>query len=329
MILAGDIGGTNSRLGLFADDDLSQAVHLETYPSEEYKAFRPIVAKFRATYPQPIRAACFGVAGPVKAGRSETVNLPWVVDAAELQTELGLPSVWVINDLESTAYGIAELGDDDVVVLNQGAKGATGNVAVIAAGTGLGESGLFWDGDQHQPFSTEGGHCSFAPGDDTEVALLQWLQKQFGHVSWERVVSGQGLVNVYRFLRDSGRGEEPAWLTTELAQGDDAAVIAKAAAAGKSALCQAAMDRFCRLYGAEAGNLALKVMATGGVYVGGGIAPKNIAALQAGSFLAGFLDKGRMRELVAAIPVKVVMNQFTGLRGAARCAKLRSAQAGA
>ena len=220
-------------------------------------------------------------------------NLPWVVDAADLAPRDLAARVWVINDLEATAWGLAALPPGEVAELSSGAPDAAGNIAVVAAGTGLGEAGMYWDGQRHHPFATEGGHANFAPDDDVEAELLVWLRKRVGgHVSWERVVSGPGLLSVYEFLRDSGRGEEPAWLADALRQGDPGATISSLALEGKSPLCVAALDRFVGLYGSEAGNAALKMMATGGVYLGGGIAPRIVPKLEDGTFLKRFLGQG-------------------------------------
>jgi glucokinase len=324
MILAGDIGGTKTRLAVFEPSRLRDPVAVATYASRDHASLDEALRAFVATHPLPIDAACFGVAGPVKNGRCETTNLPWIVDARPLATSLGVRTVWLINDLEATAYGIAVLADGDCVVLNAGDPTATGNAAVIAAGTGLGEAGLYWDGRRHHPFPSEGGHASFAPRDDLEIELLRWLRREFDPVSWERVLSGPGLVNLYRFLRDTGRGEEPDWLRAAIAGGDGAEVISQAALQHRSPLCEAALDRFVALYGSEAANLALKVMATGGVYVGGGIAPKNVDKLRDGTFRRAFTAKGRMQPVLAAMPVRVILASDTGLWGAARCAALRA-----
>ena len=321
MILAGDIGATNSRVAFFSKrgGQLHPVVEA-TYPSRDHANLETIIKKFVATHDLPIDVACFGVAGPVRHGRSDTTNLPWDVDARELARALRLGTVGLVNDLEAHAYGIAMLTPEDVVTLNQGAPDASGNAAVIAAGTGLGEAGLYWDGQQHHPVAGEGGHSSFAPIDPLQVELLTFLRQEFGHVSWERVVSGPGLHNIYRFLRNTGRGEEPDWLRCEMQRSDPAAVISQAALAGTSPLCQQALDLFVALYGGEAGNLALKLMATGGVYVGGGIAPKILQKLSDSTFMAAFVAKGRLEPLLWQIPVRIIMNDKVALLGAARVA---------
>jgi glucokinase len=324
MILAGDIGGTKTNLALFPDGSRGETVATERYASQEHAGLDEIVRAFVAASGAAVDIACFGVAGPVKNGRCETTNLPWIVDAAQLARELDTPSVWVINDLEANAYGLAALAPSDLLELHPGTPGASGNAAIIAAGTGLGEAGLFWDGRMHRPFATEGGHASFAPLDDVDLELLRWLAHRLGHVSWERVVSGPGLVDVYRFLRESGGEPEPAWLADAMRAGDPAAAISGAALEGRDPVCAGALDRFVTHYGAEAGNLALKVMATGGLYVGGGIAPKILPAMRSGTFLRAFTAKGRMRPLLEAMAVRVVLNDRTALLGAARCAALRA-----
>src|SRR5437867_9114301 len=275
MILAGDIGGTKTRLALFAPGPgRSDPVSERTYSSQEYPGLEVIAREFLRAAGAAIESACFGVAGPVKDGRSSTTNLAWVVDARDLARDLRLPRVALLNDLEASAFGLEALRSDEVVVLQEGIPGAAGNQALIAAGTGLGEAALYWNGRRHRVFATEGGHAGFAPADETQIELLRYLVGRFEPVSWERVLSGPGLVNIYSCLRDSGRGEEPSWLADEISAGEPAAVISAAALSGRSALCSEALDLFVALYGAESGNLALKVMATGGVFIGGGIAPK-------------------------------------------------------
>ncbi|MGH8069821.1 MAG: glucokinase [Candidatus Entotheonellia bacterium] len=325
MILAGDIGGTNSRLAFFAGDgERLERVVEETYTSLDHANLEAMVKKFMSSHDLSVDVACFGIAGPVRNGRVEAVNLPWVIDARELAHVLRVKVVGLLNDLEAHAYGIAMLAPEDFVLLNQGTPDASGNAAVIAAGTGLGEAGLYWDGQRHRPFACEGGHTSFAPDDPLQMELLGFLRHEYGHVSWERVLSGPGLYNIYRFLRDTGRGEEPDWLTREMHQHDPSAVISQAALAGSSALCQQALDLFVSLYGAEAGNVALKIMATAGVYVGGGIAPKIIQKLTGSTFMDAFVAKGRLKPLLQEIPVRIIMNDKAALLGAARFATLQA-----
>jgi glucokinase len=323
MILAGDIGGTNTRLAFVAADGERLAVVQEaTFSSREHASLEAVLEQFLSSHHLPVERACFGVAGPVRHGRCDATNLAWVVDSRDLSKQLGLPQVGLINDLEANAYGTASLQAKDFAVLNAGVADAEGNAAIISAGTGLGEAGLYWDGARHRPFATEGGHATFAPRTVLEMELLRYLVVQLQHVSFERVLSGPGLLNIYRFLRDTGRGEEPSWLAEAMRQGDPAAVISEMALAGKVGLCIQALDVFVSIYGAEAGNLALKVMATGGVFVGGGIAPKILSKLREPLFLEAFGAKGRMKPLLLAMPVRIILNDKTALLGAARCAAL-------
>jgi glucokinase len=321
MILAGDIGGTHTRLAFFdaANGNLRQVLASE-FPSREYHGLDEIATKFVADSKIHPDIACFGVAGPVRNGRVETANLPWIIDSQRLADELKVTKAALINDLEANAWGIATLEKKDVVPLNPADEGAAGNQAVISAGTGLGEAGMYWDGVKYDVFASEGGHTDFGPRNDLEIDLLRYLAGRFGHVSYERVVSGPGLVNIFHFLRDTNRGAEPAWLTDQMLHGDPAAAISQAAMAGKCPVCEQALDLFVSLYGAEAGNLALKVMATGGVYLGGGIAPKITQKLAGPLFMHSFVGKGRMQPLMESIPVRVIVNDKTALMGAARYA---------
>jgi glucokinase len=295
-------------------------VSASVFPSREYAGLDQIVSKFVGTSNVHPDAACFGVPGPVRSGRVETSNLPWVIESTRLADELNLKKTVLINDLEANAWGIATLGPEDVVSLNQVKGNPVGNQAVISAGTGLGEAGMYWDGSQHRIFATEGGHSDFAPRNELEIDLFRYLSGRYGHVSYERIVSGPGLVNVFHFLRDSGRGTEPQWLTDEMAHTDPAAAISRAALDGACGLCEQALDLFVSVFAAEAGNLALKIMSTGGVYLGGGIAPKMLAKLSGPLFMHAFVGKGRMQPLLEAMPVKVITNDKTALMGAARCA---------
>jgi glucokinase len=327
MILAGDIGGTHARLAFFqANNGYLKLISETSFASREYSGLEVIVSTFLDQQHLGVDAACFGIAGPVRNGRAEVSNLPWVVESSRLAREIQVGSTFLINDLEASAWGIGALDIADLLILNEGIPGAQGNQAVIAAGTGLGQAGMFWDGCQHHVFACEGGHTDFGPRNDLETELLKYLLAKFGRVSYERVLSGPGLVNIYSFLRDTGRGEEPKWLAEKLVIGDPAATISIAALSGQSPLCQQALDMFVSIYGAEAGNLALKVLATGGVFISGGIAPKILPKLKDGKFEQAFLDKGRMRPLLEATPVRVIVNENTGLLGAARCAVVKSAR---
>jgi glucokinase len=319
MILAGDIGGTSTRLALFDVKGGRLVPRIESdFPSGRYPGLEALLSEFLDRHRSRISAACFGIAGPVREGRVETPNLSWVVDGAQLAHQLDLESVTLLNDLEATAYGVIALDEGDLEVLQEGRAVKEGNRAIIAAGTGLGEAGLFWDGKDHRPRASEGGHVDFAPRDELESELLAHLAGEFDHVSYERVVSGPGLHRLYRFLRDTGRGEEPGWLAERLSREDPSAAIAVAGLERSSDLCIRALDLFASLYGAEAGNLALKFLATGGVYVGGGIAPKILPKLKEPLFLESFRAKGRYRNLLQDVPVRVVLNDRAGLLGAAR-----------
>lgn len=322
MILAGDIGGTKTIVALFEDAGGGlRVLREETFPSRSHEGLAQILEAFRAREPlPPLRGACFGVAGPVFDGRCEATNLPWVIDAKALRGTLGLERVAVINDLVATAYGILDLKPDEVVVLNEGRPHPEGNKALIAAGTGLGEAILFWDGTRYRPVASEGGHADFAPRNVLEIELLRYLLKKHHRVSYERVLSGPGILNIYSFLKEAGHGEEAVWLRERFHGQDPSVVITDAAMRGESDLCVKALGLFVSLYGAEAGNLALKALATGGVYVGGGIAPKILDRLMDGTFMTAFTDKGRLSPLVTDMTVRVVLNPQTALRGAARCA---------
>ncbi len=315
-ILSGDIGGTKTRLALFdTRDGRLDTLHEQTYPSRRYSSFDAVVRDFLASIETIPDAAGLGLAGPVKDRLCTTTNLPWTIDAGRLESELDIPCVGLLNDLEATAWGIGALSEEDLVTLQEGVSDPAGNRMVIAAGTGLGQAGLFWDGVRHRPFATEGGHCDFAPRDVLEFELLSWLQRKYQHASWERVVSGPGLVNIFEFLLHHEAVEAPGWLTEEMRSEDPAAVIHRAADSGRDPICTRALRMFTSLYGAEAGNQALKMMATGGVYIGGGIAPKVISWLREPEFTRAFREKGQMQPLMEEMAVKVIMNDRTALFG--------------
>ncbi len=320
--LAGDIGGTKTLLAVIEVSGTQvQVVHEVGYQSCDYATFELLLGDFLSGIKTPSHAA-LGIAGPVQGRVAQTTNLPWRIDADVLHQQFGIAHCTLLNDLEATAYGLPALDSGDLLTLQAGATNAVGNAAVIAAGTGLGEAGLYWDGQHHQPFATEGGHASFGPGDELESAFLNHLQQQHRHVSWERVVSGMGLVSLHEFLRLYRHSAAPLWLAEELQGVDPAASISAAALSGRDEICVETLARFVRLYGAEAGNLALKVMSRGGLYLGGGIAPKILPLLQNGAFLDAFLNKGRMRPLLEAMPVRVILNDRAALFGSA----LRAAQ---
>jgi glucokinase len=332
MILAGDIGGTNARLALFEPTPgAMRQVAEQVFRSAAFKTLDEIVAQFVQAHPGKIEAACFGIAGPVKAGIAVTPNLPWTVRAADLAAHSSA-NVRLINDLEANAYGIGVLSPSDLHTIAPGEADPAGNRAVVSAGTGLGEAGICRDGDHFVVFASEGGHGDFAPRNELEIELLLYLLGKFDHVSYERILSGPGLHNVYRFLRDTGRGDEPAWLRDALEAGNPPAVISEAALSGKSGTCQQALDLFVAIYGAEAGNAALRLKATGGVFLGGGIAPRIAAKLASQGFLDAFRGKGRLRGLLETVPIHIITNDKTALLGAAYCAAVmagaRSSAAG-
>jgi glucokinase len=304
MILAGDIGGTSTRLALF-DTDVRTPVSIEMYRSREHAGLDEMVLDFLAHNPGEVESASFGVAGPVRGGRVEMTNLAWPVDAAEIAKVVGIPHVSLLNDLHANARGIEALGPEDLASVNDGEPGATGNVAVVSAGTGLGQAGLYWDGERHHAFAAEGGHVDFAPRNDVEDELYRFLAAEYAHVSYERVCSGIGLVNIHRFLS----GGEDSTL--------DGVEITRRALDGSDPVCVRALDLLVSIYGAAAGNFALTLMATGGVYLGGGIAPHLLGKLREGPFMQAFRDKGRLAELLDRIPVRVILNDKTALLGAA------------
>jgi len=321
MILAGDIGGTKSLLAFYepaaAGGDPRRPLEERSLPSRKYPSLADLLHEFLAVTKKKATRACLAVPGPVVERRSSTPNLPWpAVDARGLSEIVGAEVV-LLNDLEATGYGIPTLRDDELRCLSEGRPQAGGNAALIAPGTGLGECILFWDGQMHRPSASEGGHATFAPRNEMEIGLLRYLLRQHEHVSNDRIISGQGLVSIYEYLRDSGSAE-PTWLREELSKAEDpAAAISRLALDDRSELCAKALDVWVAVFGAEAGNLALKALATFGVYLGGGIAPKILPKLSDGTFLAAFRAKGRLAPLVEAMPVRVILNDKAALYGAA------------
>ena len=328
LVLAGDIGGTKTNLALFSvHGEKLRSESLKTYSSQHYSGLFPLLQDFFAESRPNIDAASFGIAGAVVDGKVQTPNLPWMVDIEELRRALKFEKVTLLNDLEATAYGLFTLENDELFTLNEGTMRHAGNKALIAAGTGLGQAILFDDGRYFRPVASEGGHGDFAPRNELEIELLRHLIGRFGHVSYERVVSGPGLLNIYRFLKEVRGLEEPEWLSVRLANADDQSVeISKAALAGEAAICVEALDLFVSVYGAEAGNLALRAKSVRGLYIGGGIAPKILAKLKDGIFMRAFVDKGRYADLLSAMPVQVVLNEKTALRGAAYYAAFQSGE---
>ncbi|WP_456416475.1 glucokinase [Thiolapillus sp.] len=326
-ILAGDIGGTNTRLAVFATRGrVLEPLVAQIYSSRRHTSLQDILRLFLDTHKPDFQGAAFGIAGPVRDGVGRVTNLPWKIKRGQLAREIGIPQVWLLNDLEANAWGLNALDSRDLYTLNPGRKNARGNRSIISAGTGLGEAGLFWNGKQHQPFASEGGHSDFSPASEIEIALLQYLRQRYDHVSWELVVSGMGLINIHDFLCVYHREKIPRWLLEAMLGGDAAVAISRAAQEKKCPVCTEALALFVRLYGREAGNHALKIMATGGVYIGGGIAPKILEQLQDKTFLEAFFAKGSMEALMRDMPVTVVLNENTALYGSALYAEARMNQ---
>jgi glucokinase len=333
MILAGDVGGTKVHLALynFAGGRLAE-VRDHKFPASEYACLDDVVKAFLAQNTgekEDIVAACFGCPGPVRDGRLKLTNLPWTLDARDLQKSLGIEHIFLINDLEANGYGIPELAPEKVFTLHEGDAKSVGHRGLVSAGTGLGEALLIWDAktQKHTPIPSEGGHCDFSARNEREIALLKYLQRELkGRVSFERVVSGLGIKNVYAFLRDDQKMEEPKWLAERMANEDPNAVIGTCAEEGSAEICRETLRIFASAFGAEAGNLALKVLAMGGIYLGGGIAPKILKTMQDGEFTKAFLDKGRLLPMLQAMPVRIILDDTCALLGAAAYAEARAAE---
>jgi glucokinase len=331
MILAGDVGGTKVHLALY--DFTNGRLHPirdQKYPAHEFASLDDVVKNFLGAdggAKKDIIAACFGCPGPVRDGRLKLTNLPWILDTRDLVKSLSIPHISLINDLEANGFGIPELAPDKIFTLHAGSPEADGHGGLMAAGTGLGEALLIWEGTKHRPIPSEGGHADFAARSNREIALLEYLRSTLkGRVSWERVVSGLGIKNIYAFLRDVEKINEPGWLHDRMLCEDPNAVIGQCAEDGSSSLCFETMKMFVGAYGAEAGNIALKVLATGGMYLGGGIAPKILKTLQNGTFMQAFIDKGRLSPLLESIPVRVILDDTCALLGAAAYAEARASE---
>ncbi len=320
IFLAGDVGGTKTLLRLFEAG--GGVLAEQRFDSISFHSLEQVIAKFLRDFPSlSLAAACIGVAGPVDGGRANITNLPWRIDEASIAAEFRIPQVRLINDFQAVAYGIEALERQDLATLQGGQPQKCGVRAVIGAGTGLGEGFTVWQGSYYDAFPSEGSHADFAPTDALQIELLRYLAARYGHVSYERLLSGPGLVNIFEFLRDSRSKQVTAELQSAMKAGDPAAAISDCAMAGKDDLAVSALDLFVRIYGAEAGNLALKVLARGGVYIAGGIAAQIMGKLEGGAFLRAFADKGRFAGLLGDIPVHVVLNPKVGLMGAARLAE--------
>ncbi len=319
-ILAGDVGGTKTNLALYLREGSAlRREELRSFPSGRYPALEAILAEFLAGSPG-VDAVCIGVAGPVVSGRSRVTNLPWVVDGDSVKKAVGARRAYLINDLQATAFSVPFLSGESLAVLQGGEAEPRGTIAVIAAGTGLGAAFLVWGGAGYLPVASEAGHADFAPRDEREMRLFRYLKGRHGRASVERALSGPGLHAVYRFLRESEKMAESPEVVARLAAEDPPRVIAQEGISGGSDACREALRVFSSLYGAQAGNFALQVMAMGGVYLGGGIAPAILPALSEGPFLESFLAKGRFREFLARVPVRVIRDDKAALLGAARYA---------
>jgi glucokinase len=321
MLLAGDLGGTKTNLAVFSPENgPRQPLVQATLPSSHYPSLEALVREFLAQVDFEPEQATFGVAGPVVGGRATITNLPWVMNETQLAKALNIPSVQLINDLVAIAQAVPWLEAGEVYTLNQGQPAEGGAIAVNAPGTGLGQAFLTWDGARYRAHASQGGHTDFAPTNAFEIELLRFLMGRFEHVSYERVCAGIGLPNIYDFLKQAGYAEEPSWLAERLAQADDRTpIIVKAALDDKQRceLCVKTLNTFVSLLGTETGNLALKVLATGGVYLGGGIPPRILPALEEGRFLEAFQRKGRMSSLMVDMPVHVILHSEAALFGAA------------
>jgi glucokinase len=322
MLLAGDIGGTKTNVAIFAPEDGPRVPLVEaTFPSARYPTLEAVIREFLSRVDLTVSQACFGVAGPVVNGRATVTNLPWEMEETQLATTLELEAVHLLNDLESIANAIPLLEADDLYTLSDREPTPGGAIAVIAPGTGLGEAFLTWDGTRYEAHPSEGGHADFGPANELELGLFRYLLDIYGHVSWERVCSGIGLPNIYTYLKASSYAEEPSWFADKLAAASDPTPVIVNNALGEGErceLCVATLDTFVSVLGAEAGNLALTVLATGGVYLGGGIPPRILPALSGGAFMRSFQSKGRFSGLMSSLPVHVILNPKSALLGVAR-----------
>ncbi len=323
FVLAGDIGGTKTNLGLFLKEkERPVPTVIETFSSQNTPGLEHIIRQFLETHPVPVTHACFGIAGPVVNGKSKTTNLPWNISEDRIKKQFNFHHVKLVNDLTATAMAIPLLKKDEFFPLNQAGSIKDRNLALIAPGTGLGKAVLIYLNGRYLPVPSEGGHADFAPNNEAEMKLWRYLHQHYGHVSIERVVSGSGLVNIYNWLKDSGRLTEPDWLNQKLKEMDSAKVITEAALASKDPGCVEALNMFVSIFGAVAGNLALTGITTGGVYLGGGIPPKILSKLKEDVFMEAFTNKGRFKGFLEKISVKVVLNDKAALIGAAYCAMM-------
>ncbi len=319
MILAGDTGGTKTRLALY---EQSQGKLLrrqtETFVSGDFPSLEEIIRTFLSKNHISVKKACFGVPGPIVAGRAQSTNLPWLTDEAHIVRALGIASVKLVNDLVATTSSIPFLSPDDLLTVHQGLPtGRETTFGVLAPGTGLGQAFLYKQGEQFIALPSEGGHADFAPNNEIEIALLKYLLAKFRRVSYERVLCGPGLVNIYNFLKDTGVAAEPPELKKRMAEENPAVVISAAGQSGEFAICVQALDIFASILGAQAGNLVLTMLATGGIYLGGGIPPKISQKLMDGTAVAAYVNKGRLSDFVKAVPLYVIRDDHAALLGSA------------
>lgn len=317
IILAADVGGTKTNLALFEKKDGKLIILREkSFQTKDYSSFVVMLNSFYSDKSITIDCMCLGVAGPVIDGKVQGTNFQWLIDSKEISKELQIDSVYIINDMEANAYGLAALREKDLEVIHKGSN-FSGNAVIISPGTGLGEVGLYWDGTHYRPFASEGGHCDFSPRNTLEIALWQYMHQKYNHVSWERVLSGPGIYDAYQFLIQYRKKTAPEWIKQRLLTENPAAVITNVALEGKDPICKETLDLFTRFLARESAQLALKMKATGGVFIGGGIVPKIIKGINRAVFKEGFIQSGRLNKLLEMVPVKVILNEKTPLLGAA------------
>ena len=332
MYLVGDIGGTKTNIAVVESENKTfKAIFEKSFLSKDYDSLQTILKNLSPLISHflPLNYACFGVAGPIKDGLCDATNLPWLVDSRKIAEILNINSknVHLLNDLEAAACGIEVLEEKDVFVLNKGIPRKNGNMCLLSAGTGLGESIIFFDGKRYRPSASEGGHTDFAPRNKIEIDLLNYLITKYGRISYERILSGPGLLNVYNFFKDTAYQNTPSWLQDRLKKEDPSAVISEIGMSKKDECCEKALDLFVSIYGAEAGNLALTSLATAGVFIGGGIAPKILNKIKEGAFMQAFTHKGRLSVMVSQMPVKIILNDKIPLLGCANFLNMQTLEA--
>jgi glucokinase len=318
LVLAADVGGTKTNMALFRiTNNKMEVVREHTFKSAIHSSMEEIIAKFKAQGNEVFHSVSLAIAGPVYKGKAHGTNLPWDVEEESIRKAFNLEEVYLLNDLEANAYGLSALEGKDLLPLYEGDPTGVGNIAIISPGTGLGEAGMYFDGTNFHPFATEGGHCDFAPQNELDVEMLHYLQRNYDHVSWERLISGPGILHIFQFFRYVKKMEVPAWLDEAMEAGELGHAISKGAMEDSCEVCQATIDLFLRYLAEESGNLILKFKATGGLYIGGGIVPDLIGELDVASFLRYLQNSGRMEHLLKQVPVSVIMNEKTALLGAA------------